>query len=115
DTVCRKLPTLRSLVRPLEEIEEAAKKGAELLKDALGPGYEISIEDDFSQVGSGSLPEARLKTKVIAITHAEIKSEAIFTRFLKNNPPVLGRIRDDKFVLDMRTIDEPRNIVPRVR
>lgn len=106
DTLPQKLPILRFLTRPISQIEKTAKEAAKLLKERLGRGFSINIEDNFSQIGSGSLPEETIPTKVISITHKDIPSQKIFDMFLKNDPPILGRVHKEKFLLDMRMIED---------
>ena len=102
----KNLPTLRFLIRPVSEIVLVADEASRLLKQRLGKGYFVEIEDGESKIGSGSLPEEVIATKVISITHKEIPPEKIFEMFLKNNPPILGRVRKEKFLLDMRMIEK---------
>lgn len=106
DSLPQKLPTLRFLTRSIRDIEKTARGAAKLLKEKLSKGFKIGIEDGFSQIGSGSLPEETIPTKVVSVAHPEISSKKIFEMFLKSEPPMLGRIYKDRFLLDMRLIIE---------
>ncbi len=106
------LPTLRFMTRDLRAIEETALKARELLKSRLGPSFKISVENGESVVGAGSLPGHNIPTKVIAITHGIKKPENIFKLFIHSRPPILGRVKKEKFLLDMRTIENPEDAVP---
>lgn len=110
DKLSQKLPTIRFLTRPVAEIAPIASDAARLLQQRLGKGYSIQIEDGLSQIGSGSLPEGLIATKVVSIVHKEIPSEKIFEMFLKNNPPILGRVNKEKFLLDMRMIEKAEDV-----
>jgi len=112
NTLPQRLPTLRFLTRSLVEIEGVADRAVRFLKNRLGGGYTIMVEDGESQIGSGSLPEDTIPTKVISITHRDLSPERIAERFLKGNPPILGRIHKEKFLLDMRMVMEPDEVVP---
>jgi L-seryl-tRNA(Ser) seleniumtransferase len=112
DTLAQRLPTLRFMTRSVEEIGKIARRAAELLKARLGPSFEIGVEDNESVVGAGSLPGHSLPTKVVAITHKTEKAEKIFEMFLHNDPPILGRVKKEKFLLDMRTVEMPEDVVP---
>ena len=59
-----------------------------------------------SQIGSGALPTEEIPTKVIAIQH-DRGADRIAGRFRSADPPIVGRIKDDAFLLDLRTIDRP--------
>ena len=52
----------------VKEIEKTAQKAAKLLEKKLGKEWNIEIKEDFSEVGSGSLPEAKLPTWCISIS-----------------------------------------------
>ncbi|MEE9615254.1 MAG: L-seryl-tRNA(Sec) selenium transferase [Thermodesulfobacteriota bacterium] len=106
------LPTLRFLSRPLEEIEAVAKKAKRLLQEKLGEGYTVELADGESVVGSGSLPGHSLPTKVLVVTRSTMKPEEIFKKFLSNDPPILGRVSKERFLLDMRTIERAEDVVP---
>lgn len=110
DALSKNLPTLRCLTRPVSEIALIADEASRLLKQRLGKDYFIEIEDGESKIGSGSLPEEAIATKVIAIAHKEMPPEKIFKMFLKNNPPILGRVRKEKFLLDMRMIEKAEEV-----
>jgi len=83
-----------------------------LLRARLGEGFEVSLEDATSQIGSGALPEEEIPTKVIAIRHQRLSPEKIAEKFRQANPPILGRIKDDTFLLDLRGIFAPEELVP---
>lgn len=110
DTLSQTLPTLRTLVRPLTEIDAVAQAAAELLAGALGDGYIITVEDATSVVGGGTLPGYELLTKAVAITHPKRGADEIAKIFLSNNPPILGRINKDRFLLDMRTVERAQDV-----
>ncbi len=112
ETVHERVPVLRYLTRSVEEIETIAQKARHRLEGVLGDGYRVEVEDDVSQVGSGALPTCTIPTKVVTVSHPVIGPQSIFTRFIKNTPPILGRIQRDRFILDMRTIDDPEDVVP---
>ncbi|MBI5049104.1 MAG: L-seryl-tRNA(Sec) selenium transferase [Deltaproteobacteria bacterium] len=111
DTLSRKLPTLRFLTRPVPEITLVAEEASRLLKQRLGKGYFVEIENGESKIGSGSLPEEVIATKIVSITHKQIPLKKIFDMFLKNNPPILGRVHKGKFLLDMRMIEKAEDAV----
>ena len=62
--------------------------------------------------GSGALPTEELPSVAIAVTHAHEGADWIAGRFRAASLPIIGRIQEDVFLLDMRTIADPRDIVP---
>jgi len=106
DTLKRRLPVLKFLLRPLSDIEIVAKEASGLIRERFGKDYSVEVEDSESQIGSGSLPEEVIPTKVISIVHKKLPPEEIFGMFLKTNPPVLGRVHKGRFLLDMRMVEK---------
>lgn len=109
------IPTLKAFTRPLREIEAMGERLLLDLQKALGEGFRLSLEDSTSQIGSGALPTEEIPTKVIVIENSNIGAERIARKFREASPPILGRIRDNRFLLDMRTIFNPRELIPNFR
>jgi L-seryl-tRNA(Ser) seleniumtransferase len=98
------IPTLRMLSTPEEELKKKAKKVAKYLKNVKG--LSVSIVRELSVCGGGSLPELKLPTYCVAIEHQRISLQELYRWLLKQEPPVVGRLRDDLLLLDMRTVLE---------
>ena len=111
-SLAEELPTLRAFTRSLREIEEIGQQILPALGRALGEGFQLSLEDSTSQIGSGALPTEEIPSKVIAIRHRTLAPERIAERFRSARPPILGRIKDDRFLLDLRTIFNPNDLIP---
>ncbi len=110
--ITQAIPTLRAFTRPLDEIREFGDAMLPKLQAVLGEGFRLVLEDSTSQIGSGALPTEELPTVVIAIGHAKLTAAAIGKKFRDANPPIIGRIKDDRFLLDLRTIFDPQELVP---
>jgi L-seryl-tRNA(Ser) seleniumtransferase len=95
----RELPVWRMIASSLPEIEARADSAASKLADS---GLQVDVIDARSTVGGGSLPEATLPTKVIAVTHADVETFSAALR--ASEQPVVGRISDGRLLLDPRTI-----------
>jgi L-seryl-tRNA(Ser) seleniumtransferase len=78
----------------------------------LGDGFRLRLEDSTSQIGSGALPTEELPTVVIAVEHKSLSATRIAEKFRAANPPIIGRIKDDSFLLDLRTIFDMADLVP---
>ena len=107
------LPTLRWLTRSQEEMNTIAAQIVPLLQQRLGDGFVIAIEDTKAQIGSGTLPEEEIPSRAIVIRHQQLSAEKIATRFRTSNPPILGRIHDGAFLLDLRGIFTAEELVPK--
>jgi L-seryl-tRNA(Ser) seleniumtransferase len=108
----RALPTLRWLTRPVAEMEAVGRSAIALLRQALGGGFELELADSRSEIGSGALPTETLPTKVIAIRHERQGPDAIAARFRAARPPILGRVHEKRFLLDLRGVFDPAALVP---
>ncbi len=101
------IPTLRHLRRSVKELEAEAITAQAILSERLGTGFRIEVIASASQVGSGSLPEAELETRALRVTHDALSADAIAALFRRARPPIIGRIEDGAFLLDLRTIEDP--------
>lgn len=106
------IPTLKAFTRSLKEIEEMSERLLPPLQKALGQGFHLVLEDSTSQIGSGALPTEEIPTKVIAIYHNNMGAERIAQSFRGANPPILGRIKENRFLLDLRAIFDPKDLIP---
>jgi L-seryl-tRNA(Ser) seleniumtransferase len=112
-----RLPTLRMLARPLDEIAAVAAQVRDGLAEAFGDTAEVTVVDGQSQVGSGSFPIEALPSKCIAIAPRTRSAEAFDAAFRRADPPVIARIRDDCVLMDLRTVtpEEGAEIVAAAR
>ena len=111
--VTGQIPTLRTFTRTLGEIETLGAQAVPALQRALGDDYRVSMEDSTSQVGSGALPTEEIPTKVIAVDSDVMSAERVAERFRAARPPIIGRISDGRFLLDLRTIFDADDLLPR--
>jgi L-seryl-tRNA(Ser) seleniumtransferase len=65
------------------------------------PSIEAELLPGTSVIGGGSTPEQSLDTWLIAMTENAVRLDA---QLRAGNPPVIGRIEDDRLVLDLRTV-----------
>jgi L-seryl-tRNA(Ser) seleniumtransferase len=107
------IPTLKAFTRPLDDIEAVGHEVVPALKKTLGPDYLVSLEDSTSQMGSGALPTEEIPTKVIVVEHSRMTADEIAQAFRGARPPIIGRIRNDRFLLDIRTIYDADDLIPR--
>jgi L-seryl-tRNA(Ser) seleniumtransferase len=106
------IPTLKAFTRPLAEMDAMGKGLVVALREALGPEFHVSLEDSTSQVGSGALPTEEIPTKAIVIAHDRMGPDRVAESFRRARPPIIGRIDDDRFVLDLRTVFTPEDLIP---
>jgi len=103
------LPTLRWLTRKPGEIEIQAQRIVAAMRNALGESAQVDVVALKSQIGSGSLPVDLLPSHGIAISFGSRKSgsraEKMAAAFRALPVPVIGRIQDGAFILDLRCLE----------
>ena len=100
DRLAARLPTLRMLSRGVEEIRSLARRVAPALASRL-PGLEVV--DCESQIGSGALPTQRLPSAGVALRPGDARLAA---RFRGLPIPVIGRLQEGAFILDLRCLED---------
>ncbi len=113
DRLPERLPTIRMLARSRQEIEALAQRLAPVMAKTVGQGFSVRVVPCSSQIGSGALPQETIASAGIAIASAEPRHsgripEAVAAGFRNLPIPVIGRIADQSFILDLRCLeDEP--------
>ena len=101
----KNIPVLSLITKDLKEIEKNANalfNKIEKLKDVA----DINVEDTLSQIGGGSLPAERIKSKSVTIMPKNISTQSLEAKLRAGKNPVVGRISEEKLILDMRTVLE---------
>ena len=115
----RELPTLRLLTRPQTEIEAQAQRVLPAVAAAVADNADAKVIGCASQIGSGALPVDALPSAGIAVTprHKRRRSaaETLADAFRALPVPVIGRIRDGAFILDLRCLDDEQEFVAQLR
>ncbi|MDR7857086.1 L-seryl-tRNA(Sec) selenium transferase [Tissierella sp.] len=109
----KEIPTLAMLSMSLEEIEKKAEElKIQIHKKISDDNLLINIEDNFSEVGGGSLPLEKLPTKCIVLTLNNYSTQEFENNLRKFHIPIITRLYKDRVYLDLRTIkNEEFNIV----
>ena len=109
------LPTLRWLTRPQSELEALALRVLPHLDAILGDKAHARVVACKSQIGSGSLPVESLPSFGIAIEAPERSRgsalQKIATAFRALTVPVIGRISEGAFIMDVRCLDDESGFV----
>jgi L-seryl-tRNA(Ser) seleniumtransferase len=92
------VPAVRAIAASAEEIRARADR---LVADF--PTGELTVAAGESVTGGGSMPGQTLQTVLVVAAYPR---PAILAAVLRaNDPPVIGRLEDERFVLDLRTVD----------
>ena len=108
-----RLPALGLLTRDQAEIGVAANRVAAALRERIGRDIDVTVEDCRSQIGSGALPVDLLPSHAVVLrlntSHRRRMGawlDAVARSFRELPTPVIGRVRDDAFALDLRCLDD---------
>jgi L-seryl-tRNA(Ser) seleniumtransferase len=109
EKLATRLPTIRALARPAAEIHAQAERLLPLFTSAFGRKWQVGIEPVRSQIGSGALPVDLLPSYAIAVSGGGLDALAAGLRRLPI--PIIGRIRNDTLLFDLRTLDDEESFV----
>jgi len=102
ERLVREHSVLSVMLKPLTEIERAAKELRTALAD-IGT-LATTVEDGVSEIGGGSLPTEPLPTRIVALKTDRLSPEELGRRLRLSDPAVFGRIEDNRLKLDLRTV-----------
>ena len=100
----RTIPTLRMLTMDLSEIVNRASRLAEGLNGIGDSRLQVTLIDLSSKAGGGALPLLNLPSKCLKLKIEDMPVNTLEQHMRRNTPPIIGRIEDDGFVLDPRTL-----------
>ena len=109
DRLAERLPALRLLTRPHDEIAALATRVMPALAEALDGIAGVTPIETQSQIGSGALPVSLLPSAGLALSPLRASGGAIegLARLLRSLPvPVIGRIEAGRLILDLRCLED---------
>jgi L-seryl-tRNA(Ser) seleniumtransferase len=101
DRLAARVPALRMLVRPVDEIRAVADRLRPLVENALAGMATVEVIACESQIGSGALPARRIASAGLAVRPGGDRLAAAFRRL---PVPVIGRVHQGAFILDLRCL-----------
>jgi L-seryl-tRNA(Ser) seleniumtransferase len=100
------IPTLRMLVQSVGSIEKKARRLKNLLIRIDRSRLKIDVLKSSSKAGGGSLPLLELPSRCLAIKINGISANTMEAHMRNYSPPIIGRIEDNNYILDPRTIQD---------
>ncbi len=105
-TMAEQFPMLNRYTRLIEELYVLAKELKMQLETLFEEKIDIQVSETYGQIGSGALPVETLPSVALVLEPSEISTEMLATQFRNATIPVIGRIKDGLFWLDLRTVYE---------
>ena len=106
ETARARIPTLTMLASDPPSLKLRCEALLPRLQESLADHAEGQIIAATATVGGGALPLAELPGWVIALTPKTLSVNALTTRLRSARPPVVGRVHDDRLLIDPRTLQE---------
>lgn len=100
------IPTLRMMLQPIATLEEKAGRLKKMLESSGRSRLTVASLDLVSRPGGGSLPLLELPSKGLGVKIDGLSANAIEKSLRLNSPPIIGRIEDDLYTMDMRTLQD---------
>ncbi|MEJ2689323.1 MAG: L-seryl-tRNA(Sec) selenium transferase [Deltaproteobacteria bacterium] len=104
ETALDKIPTLAMITQPLQSIGRRAERLRRRIARPLAGRCIVEKRKVDSRVGGGSLPEQSLSSWAVCLQPVVITVNALEERLRGLALPVIGRIEQDRFILDMRCV-----------
>jgi L-seryl-tRNA(Ser) seleniumtransferase len=103
-TAQQTIPTLRTLTEPLTQVRQRASKVLRRLASDVRERLAPRVMEDHAEVGGGALPTVELPTAGLAVGDTPAAARALDAVLRVGDPPVIGRMIDDRLFLDCRTV-----------
>ena len=99
-----RIPTLRMITASPEQLKMRAQNVCDKLQPLLPEDCQLSVNETTSRVGGGALPEFKIASWALVLDPGSMGVSRLEKQLRKLGQPLIGRIENDRFLLDMRTI-----------
>ena len=104
ETVIKRNETLRMISEPPETIKKRAQRFLRRTRSKISDKCTLALVSTVSRVGGGALPEYGLKSWAVEMHTPDISVSRVENDFRALPVPVMGRIENDRLLIDFRTI-----------
>jgi len=98
------VPTLRLLTEPLATVVARARRVLRGLGAEAAQRLAARVDEGRAQVGGGALPTVELPTAGVSLGATDAAARALDAALRVGDPPVVGRLVEDRLFLDCRTV-----------
>ena len=99
----RELPIYQAAAATAAALEERGRRIADGLHRA-GAALTAGIVESHALFGGGTSPEKRFPSRALELVHPGLSADALCVRLRTGRPAVIGRVEEDRALLDLRTI-----------
>ncbi len=101
----QKVPTLQMLSLSEDELQQRCEALLPKVKEVVADMADCTIIEATATVGGGALPLSELPGRVIALKLKSLSLHELTSRLRSCDPPVVGRVQDEQFLIDPRTLN----------
>jgi L-seryl-tRNA(Ser) seleniumtransferase len=102
----KNIPAFRDMMMTWDDLQNRTKKLKNQILQ-LAPQFEVSLRDDFSQVGGGTMPEVQLPTILLGLKHNKMSPASLAKKLrTESQPAIVVRIQNEELLIDLRTVEE---------
>jgi L-seryl-tRNA(Ser) seleniumtransferase len=102
-TAAARVPAVRMLALTAEALRARAEA---FLGELAGARVTARVVEVISAVGGGALPSSEPPSWAIALSAPDRSAEQLEAALRLGDPPVVGRIEEDRLLLDLRTVQD---------
>ncbi|MFW2365473.1 MAG: L-seryl-tRNA(Sec) selenium transferase [Desulforhopalus sp.] len=106
ETAVKNIPTLAMLTISSGALKRRAQKIIRRLRKTIKKSCTFNVIPTVSMVGGGALPEFSIESWAVEISHQEFRLNSLEKKMRRLRVPVIGRIENERFILDVRTIQD---------
>jgi len=94
------------VIRMLRTPEDAIQRRCEHIAAAVDRAdLVLAVTAVKSVIGGGTAPKSTLSSHALALKHLHLDASALLTALRRLDPPIIGRIKEDRALLDLRTVE----------
>ncbi|MDE0816958.1 MAG: L-seryl-tRNA(Sec) selenium transferase [Pirellulaceae bacterium] len=98
------IPLLQLLTESIDQLQQRAKATAKVIQENSADELTVETVSDTTYLGGGSVPGQEIATVCIVLEHSSISPDEISKRLRTCKTPLLGRIHDNRFTIDFRSV-----------
>ncbi|WP_321283871.1 L-seryl-tRNA(Sec) selenium transferase [uncultured Vibrio sp.] len=106
DKAIESIPTLRMIAASESSVQARVARFCSRCRATLSAQCTVLPVSTFSQVGGGALPEQNLPSWAVSLDPKEEKLSRFEARLRAATVPVMGRVENNRLLLDLRTVGE---------
>lgn len=101
ENAASEVPVLQMLSLTADEIEQRARS---VIEQVAPTELNLALESGDSAVGGGTAPTSNLPSVLISVAHPRKSASDLEQQMRNSSPAVIGRIAENKVLLDLRTV-----------